>query len=262
MNQFRTRKRFGQHFLTDQGVLSDICGASQLSPKDVCIEIGPGQGALTKFLIQTGAQVHAVEIDQRLEPVLKNFSVKHSNFTFTMADVLKVPLSDLYSEDEKVTIVGNLPYEISTPLLFKLIDSRSSIRHMVFLLQKEVVDRMVAVPGTKAYGRLSVMTQYYFSAEALTLVPAESFSPPPNVLSQVIKLEPLQREWVDHQSLESFVKYLFAQRRKMLRQRFKSYLSDQDWKMLGLDPTLRPQDLDLDMILKMFMCLHEKGSQF
>ena len=258
MSAFRTKKRFGQHFLTDQMVLGHICDYAKLGKGQTCIEIGPGQGALTRFLLETGADIHAIEIDQRLIPTLEKFQKQHSHFSFTMSDVLNVDLSELLG-NQSVSIIGNLPYEISTPLLFKLIDVRSQIQQMVFLLQKEVVERITAEVGTKAYGRLAVMMQYYFSVEGLLVVPPEAFSPPPKVMSQVVRLVPLSRDWLDHDALSAFVKYFFAQQRKMLRQRFKSYLTNEEWDSLGIDSAIRPSQLPLEDILRLFTYLQSQG---
>lgn len=248
---FRTKKRFGQHFLKDQAVLSTIAEYCGLTPDMACVEIGPGQGALTHHLLKTKAKILAIELDQRLVPTLENLQNQHANFDFKMADVLTVDFSTLFPD--KMKVVGNLPYEISTPLLFKLIEEREKITQMVFLLQKEVVDRMVASVGSQDYGRLSVMTQYYFKPEALLVVPKEAFNPPPKVTSQVVRLTPLVRSnWVDHKALEDFVKDLFSNRRKMLRQKYKGKMSTKDWEDVGIDSERRPQTLTLDEILQLF----------
>jgi len=258
VSSFKTNKRFGQHFLVDQQVLFGICNYAQLDVSKFCIEIGPGQGALTKYLLETEAKLHAIEIDKRLTPTLDKFASQYRQFSYTLADVLSIDFSSLIKVP-KATVVGNLPYEISTPLLFKLIEDRDKITQMVFLLQKEVVDRIVAPVGTKAYGRLSVMMQYYFEVSGLMVVPPEAFSPPPKVVSQVVRLRPVERVWVDHDELSLFVKFLFAQQRKMLRQRFKPYLFLEEWNALKIDPTQRPSDLSLDTILTIFNYLQEKG---
>lgn len=250
---FRTKKRFGQHFLVNQTVLQAISDYCKLTPESFCIEVGPGQGALTRYLLMTDANIQAVEIDERLKPTLEKFKSAHQNFSYTMTDVLNVNLSSLMEGSVMTTVVGNLPYEISTPLLFKLVRSRRQIERMVFLLQKEVVDRITASPSTKAYGRLAVMMQYYFEVEGLVQVPPEDFNPPPRVMSQVVRLVPKARDsWVDHDLFSAFVKYLFAMQRKMLRQRFKGLLSPEDWAELEIDPTQRPQDLSLPTILSLY----------
>jgi 16S rRNA (adenine1518-N6/adenine1519-N6)-dimethyltransferase len=256
---FKTKKRFGQHFLNNEAVLACICDYAGLSEGESCIEIGPGQGALTKYLLKTGADIHAIEIDRRLESVLEKLVNENENFSFTMADALEVDLLPLFG-DAQVTVIGNLPYEISTPLLFKLVPVRAHLKQMVFLLQKEVVERIIAPVGSSAYGRLSVMMQYYFEATGLMLVGPENFSPPPKVISQVVMLKPVERDWVNHDELSRFVKYLFAQKRKMLRQRFKGYLQPQDWEILEIDSTLRPGNLDLDKILRVLQYLQHRGS--
>lgn len=258
MTKFKTKKRFGQHFLVDQKILSSICGYAHLQEGMQCIEIGPGQGALTKFLVKTSAKIHAIEIDKRLVPTLEGFVSKHENFSYSLSDVLVVDFEEIFQQDI-VTVIGNLPYEISTPLLFKLVNVRHAIDQMVFLLQKEVVDRIIAPVGTKAYGRLSVMMQYYFDCEGLVVVPPEAFSPPPKVISQVVRLRPIQRDWVDHDQFSLFVKFLFAQQRKMLRQRFKPYMGTEAWDKLCIDASSRPGDLPLDAVIKLFVYLNQAG---
>ena len=258
MTGFRTKKRFGQHFLVDQMILSSICECAGLSTGDKCIEIGPGQGALTRYLLNTNADVHAIEIDQRLVPVLEKLKKQHTHFSYTLSDVLEVELSEILGASP-VSVVGNLPYEISTPLLFKLVEYRSRVKQMVFLLQKEVVERITASVGTKAYGRLAVMMQYYFSVEGLLVVPPEAFSPPPKVMSQVVRLVPIERVWVDHEKLSIFVKMLFSQQRKMLRQRFKAFLSSEDWDLLGINSEMRPSQLPMNDILKLYDYLQKQG---
>lgn len=255
---FRTRKKFGQHFLNSEQVLTAICHAILDERPKRCIEIGPGQGELTRYLLETDMQIHAVEIDQRLVPTLDKLVKKHSNFSYILQDVMMCDFSELDIQ-APLSVVGNLPYEISTPLLFKLIEWRENIVSMVFLLQKEVVDRIVAPVGSRGYGRISVMLQYYFEVEGLQVVPPEAFSPPPKVMSQVVRLKPKQRQWVSHKSLSEFVKFLFAQQRKMLRQRFKPYLEEKDWQDLGLESSIRPAEIDIDSILKMLALLQKKG---
>ncbi|MEC7030614.1 MAG: 16S rRNA (adenine(1518)-N(6)/adenine(1519)-N(6))-dimethyltransferase RsmA [Pseudomonadota bacterium] len=255
---FRTKKQFGQHFLVNQATLQAIADYCSIGPEDCCVEIGPGKGALTRYLIQSQANITAVEIDTRLKPTLERFKQQHQNFSFLMGDVLEVDLASLAKG--KVTVAGNLPYEISTPLLFKLVHIRHQINRMVFLLQKEVVDRIVASPGTKAFGRLSVMMQYYFEVEGLLVVPPHDFNPPPKVMSQVVRLVPKVREdWVSYESFSQFVKYLFAMQRKMLRQRFKGMVTPEGWTSLNILPTNRPQDLDLDQILVLYRYLLDNG---
>lgn len=255
---YRTKKRFGQHFLKDASVLESITQYCQLSPESCCVEIGPGQGALTRYLVKTNADVHAIEIDRDLIPGLDKIKAKNPNFSYTLADVLSVSIETLFPKNT-ISLVGNLPYEISTPLLFKLIPSREKCSSMVFLLQKEVVDRICATVGSNDYGRLSVMMQYYFSVEALRVVEKEAFHPPPKVVSQVVRLVPLIKNWVDHEQLENFVKYIFAQKRKMLRQRFKDVFNAEDWACLGIVETQRPQSLTVDQIINMLLYCQNKG---
>ena len=240
-------------------MLRQIAQYAALTPSDYCIEIGPGEGALTQYLLTFGSTVLAVEIDSRLQPVLEKIRQEHSHFDFILNDVLALNLHDILPKDQSVKVIGNLPYEISTPLLFKLAEYAPHIHSMTFLLQKEVVDRITAPKDTKAYGRLSVMMQYFFTTKALREVGPGSFSPPPKVQSQVVQLFPRDKEPVDEDYFASVVKYLFAHRRKMLRSRFKGLLIEEDWISLGLNPESRPQNLSVDDCLRMTRLLQEKG---
>jgi|AntRauTorckE5430_2_1112549.scaffolds.fasta_scaffold00019_55 16S rRNA (adenine1518-N6/adenine1519-N6)-dimethyltransferase len=256
---FRTKKRFGQHFLIDKNVLSQIASYGDFAKGDFCIEIGPGQGALTKFLLKYDISLKAIELDQRLLPGLEAFQLKNENFSFILQDVLDVDFDELI--DHKAIIIGNLPYEISTPLLFKLVSHRLRVSKMVFLLQKEMVDRICAEVDTKAYGRLSVMMQYYYETESLLIVPKEAFKPPPKVVSQVIRLTPRKRNWVNHEAFEAFVKFLFQHPRKMLRQRFKDKIEPLIWIELNIDLTVRAQTLEMETILRLFAYIQENNIQ-
>ena len=173
-----------------------------------------------------------------------------------MGDALSFDFDQL-TQQKPFTLVSNLPYEISTPMIFKLAQHVSQLECFVLLLQQEVVSRMCATVGSSQYGRLSVMTQYYFECEALIEVGPECFSPPPKVMSQVVRCRPrAHREQLDEAALSAFVKDLFAHRRKMIRQVFKHQITSDGWEQLGIDASLRPQSLDLSMIIQLFNYCH------
>ncbi|UTC24681.1 16S rRNA (adenine(1518)-N(6)/adenine(1519)-N(6))-dimethyltransferase RsmA [Candidatus Comchoanobacter bicostacola] len=260
MTGFKKKKRFGQHFLKDKELLNMISGYGGLDASSLCLEIGPGRGALTIPLLKTGAKVVAVEIDQSLEPRLQDIKRKHKNFDFCMADILTVDLYQLLGGAQRFTLVSNLPYEISTPLIFYMASYLDHLQMMVLLLQKEVVMRMAASVGTAEYGRLSVMSQIYFEVTPLIEVPPEAFSPPPSVWSQVVVCKPIKVEVSDIDSFSEFVRYMFTHRRKMVRQRLKDFLTEDDYSTLGLNSDARPQDISVTDYIRVFECLVQKGA--
>jgi len=209
------RKRFGQHFLTDASVLGAIVDAIDPQPGQALIEIGPGLGAMTNPLVAAGRQLTVIELDRDLAARLR----KRSELTVIEADVLKVDFAALASQaGQKLRIVGNLPYNISTPILFHLLESVDHVVDQHFMLQKEVVDRMAAEPGRKDYGRLSVMLQWRYAIESVLDVPPEAFEPPPRVDSAVVRMRPLPAPaGVDAALLGELVQVAFSQRRKLLR---------------------------------------------
>lgn len=209
------RKRFGQHFLTDRDVIERIVQAIDAQPGQALIEIGPGLGALTTPLLQRCGQLCVIELDRDLAAVLR----KRSGLEVIEADVLTVDFAALAKlRGVQLRIVGNLPYNISSSILFHLLGVVSHITDQHFMLQAEVVQRMAATPGSKAYGRLSVMLQWRYAIEPLIDVPPTAFDPPPKVDSAVVRMQPL-REFaavrVEH--LSELVKVAFSQRRKLLR---------------------------------------------
>ncbi|HEX6734733.1 MAG TPA: 16S rRNA (adenine(1518)-N(6)/adenine(1519)-N(6))-dimethyltransferase RsmA [Azonexus sp.] len=239
------RKRFGQNFLVDEGIIGAIVGAIAPQPGDTVVEIGPGLGAITEPLLARLDHLHVVEIDRDLIARLKK---QHppGRLTIHEGDALAFDFAGIGRE---LRLVGNLPYNISTPLLFHLADYVGVVRDMHFMLQKEVVERMVAVPGDGDFGRLSVMLQYRFHLEWLIDVPPESFDPPPKVQSAVVRLIPKAVEELTAQNAERFARVVqtaFAQRRKMLRNTLKGVLDDAGFAALGISPTLRPEDLAVE----------------
>ena len=247
------RKRFGQNFLTDDGVIAEIARAINPDTDDNVVEIGPGQGALTRALLDYGCQLNAIEIDRDLQGLLAGIFCEEP-FTLHNADALSFDFSSLDHSDRKLRIVGNLPYNISTPLLFHLYAFSSIIEDMHFMLQKEVVERLAASPSTRDWGRLSVMTQIDHKVEYLFDVPPEAFYPRPKVQSAIVRLTPLaspRHTDCDRVALAKFVQTAFAQRRKTLRNNLKGILSDPEIEALGLDPSVRAEALEIDDLVRL-----------
>ncbi|NYT26614.1 16S rRNA (adenine(1518)-N(6)/adenine(1519)-N(6))-dimethyltransferase RsmA [Candidatus Thiodubiliella endoseptemdiera] len=220
-NKHIARKRFGQNFLIDETVISRI--VSVIAPKfdDNLLEIGPGQGAMTLLLLECVKILNVIEIDRDLIDFLKGFN--KDNLVIHEGDALKFDLNTLPTP---IRVVGNLPYNISSPILFHLLENRDKVVDMTFMLQKEVVERMVAGNGSKIYGRLSVMIQAFFEVELIFIVPPESFEPAPKVDSAIAYLKPLPKTAVRNMSIfQKIVKVSFAQRRKTLRNCLKSHLT-------------------------------------
>lgn len=241
------RKRFGQNFLHDHNIIYNIISSIQAKPGQHWVEIGPGQGALTEPLLNEKVRLDVVELDRDLVVLLKD-KFKHSpNLHIHSADALRFDFSSL-ADGGKLRIIGNLPYNISTPLMFHLLDNAYCIEDMHFMLQKEVVDRICAVPGSKKYGRLSVMMQYYCLPELLFEVPPESFDPVPQVTSAIVRLVPHRQPPVavnDIAKLNRVVTQAFSQRRKTLRNSLKKLIDEEDIVALGIDPTLRAESISL-----------------
>ena len=239
------RKRFGQNFLVDQGIIAAIVSTIDPRRDDTLVEIGPGLGALTEPLLQRLDHLHVVEIDRDLIARLKK---RHApeRVSIHEGDALAF---DFATIGERLRLVGNLPYNISTPLLFHLAAYADRVRDMHFMLQKEVVERMVAIPGESEFSRLSVMLQYRFHLEWLLDVPPESFDPAPKVQSAVVRLIPRAVDELAARSeatLARVVTAAFSQRRKMLRNTLKGILDDAGFAALGIDPTRRAEDLAVD----------------
>ena len=253
------RKRFGQNFLRDEGVIDAIERAIAPESSDHLVEIGPGEGALTRAIITSGCQLDAIELDRNLiAGLLAAFSI-HSGFTLHCADALKFDFSDIASEGRRLRVVGNLPYNISTPLIMRLIEQKTFIEDMHFMLQLEVVDRLAASPGSKDWGRLGVLTQFQCRVEKLFEVPPEAFYPPPKVRSAVVRLEPRTENpfaKVDQKTLANTVSQAFSQRRKTLRNNLKGQLADHDFEQLGIDPAARAETLDIKDFVA--MALHSR----
>ena len=219
------RKRFGQHFLTDGFMIEAIVDAIAPKPGQAMVEIGPGLAALTQPLVERLGQLTVIELDRDLAARLR----AHSQLKVIESDVLRVDFAELAQglAAAKLRVVGNLPYNISTPILFHLLDFIDVIEDQHFMLQKEVIDRMVASPCTAAYGRLSVMLQWRYAMENVLLVPPDSFEPPPRVNSAVVRMVPHQSPVaVDGQLLSELVQVAFSQRRKLLRHTLGQWLQE------------------------------------
>ena len=249
MAQHVARKRFGQNFLIDRQVISDIIAALALERGDCVVEIGPGLGALTDPLLHGLDHLHVIEIDRDIVARLKQRYAIHlpGRLTIHEGDALIFDFAAL-GAGSRLRIVGNLPYNISTLLLFHLADFADRVTDMHFMLQKEVVERMVAVPGTADFGRLSVMLQYRFVMDSLLAVPPESFAPAPKVDSAVVRLIPRPPEELaarDETRFAALVSAAVAQRRKMLRNNLKGILDDAGFDRLGIAPTSRAEELSV-----------------
>ncbi len=250
----KARKRFGQNFLHDHNVIENIVANLQIESGDHIVEIGPGKGALTGSILIPGVPLDIIEIDRDLVALLKQKFEAHENLRIISADALQFDFSSLQKNNEKLRIIGNLPYNISTPLLFHLFENFSCIKDMHFMLQKELVDRICADPGTKKYGRLSVMSQFYCSVEPLFEVAPESFTPSPKVISAIVKLTPHSQPPVQVESLTHFnkvVRTAFSQRRKTLRNSLKSLISEEKIRALSIDPGVRAESISLNDFAKL-----------
>ena len=243
------KKKFGQNFLKDTSIINAIIQSINPVPDDLLIEIGPGLGALTKPLLEKTNHLLAIEVDRDIVAWMENEYSK-KNITVFNEDILNFNFDQF---DQKVRIVGNLPYNISTPILFKCIDNITNIKDLHFMLQKEVVDRMIAVPSSSEYGRLSVMLQYYFVMEHLVHVPKESFDPEPKVESSFVRLIPYEHYPFVANNIEQFgriVKEAFSQRRKTIRNTLKSFISENDFQKIGINPQLRAENLSVSDFVK------------
>lgn len=234
------RKRFGQHFLHDRGVIAKIVAAIDPQPGDAMVEIGPGTGALTGPLLDRVTRMEAVEIDRDLAARL---AAEHPRLTLHRSDVLRFDFAQL---PDRLRVVGNLPYNVSTPILFRLVELADRLRDAHLMLQKEVVDRMVAASSTPEYGRLSVMLQYRFEMRKLFEVKPGAFRPPPRVDSAVVRLTPKPPAALgarDPTALARVVTAAFTKRRKTLRNALAGLIEESGLRALGIDPRLRPENL-------------------
>ena len=259
MSDHTPRKRFGQNFLHDTGVIDKIVRTINPQPGQHLVEIGPGQGALTEPLLHHLDSLDAVELDRDLVTLLTEKYADQGLHLHSM-DALKANFCELATEGEKLRIIGNLPYNISTPLLFHLFEQKACIADMHFMLQKEVVQRMAADPGSKTFGRLSVMAQYHCQITPLFVVKPGAFFPPPKVDSMIVRLRPHEQPPVnidEPELLATIVGQAFSQRRKTLRNSIKSLLDEDAIRQCDIDPGIRPEQLSLAQ----FACLTNRLSK-
>ncbi len=245
MKEHVARKRFGQNFLVDRGIIAAIVSSIGPQKGQTVVEIGPGLGAITEPLMARLDHLHVVEIDRDLIARLKKQHTAE-RMTIHEGDALNFDFATIGTD---LRLVGNLPYNISTPLLFHLASYVGIVHDMHFMLQKEVVERMVAVPGETDFSRISVMLQYRFHIEWLIDVPPESFDPPPKVQSAFVRLIPKDVSELNAKNPEKFaqvVQTAFSQRRKMLRNTLKSILNDAGFAELGIVPTCRAEDVTVE----------------
>lgn len=248
------RKRFGQNFLTDNNVINRIVGAIAPDNDHVMVEIGPGLGALTEPVASSIDNLTVVELDRDLVERLQHHPVLKDKLTIHQGDALQFDFSQFVVPGKKLKVFGNLPYNISTPLMFHLFEFAELIETMHFMLQKEVVLRLSASPGTKAYGRLTVMAQYFCQVVPVLEVPPHSFAPPPKVDSAVVRLLPYAEKpfpCKDVNVLRQLCTTAFNMRRKTLRNNLKQVLSDEEFEQLGIDHNLRPEQISVEQYVAM-----------
>ncbi len=258
IDKHRARKRFGQNFLHDPAIIQRIVDVINPQQQDHIVEIGPGKGALTKLILDRVDKLDVVEIDRDLVNALKTNMGNDKRLVIHEADALQLDLIQFIHTD--LRIVGNLPYNISTPILFHLLSYKDCIKDMLFMLQKEVVNRICAEPGNKQYGRLTVMLQCYCDVESLFIIKPGAFIPSPKVDSAIVKLTPLKKpryDLFDHESLKLIVREAFSQRRKTLRNALKKYIDESEIKKLGIAPEIRAEHLEISDFVKLANCYHQ-----
>ncbi len=245
------KKRFGQNFLTDANVLHEIIRAIAPAPEDLMVEIGPGQGAMTQLLLSSLKQLQVVELDRDLVVLLqKKFSA--DKLIIHSGDALQFDFAQLRTDERKLRIVGNLPYNISSPLLFHLAQVAPQVIDQHFMLQKEVVERMVAAPGSRDYGRLSVMLQWRYRMELLFIVPPEAFDPPPKVESAIVRMVPIDQPLAcEQRKLEHVVTKAFSQRRKVIRNCLADLFTEAQLLEAGINPQSRPETVPLEQFVNL-----------
>ena len=250
----RPRKRYGQHFLHDSAIIARIVRAIDPRPGQCIVEIGPGRGALTLPLLQAVGELDVLEIDRDLAALLKQrFETASDRLRVHCVDALRCRFDTLATPGRPIIVVGNLPYNISTPLLFHMLEQIEHVACMVFMLQREVAERIAASRGGRQYGRLSVMVQYHCRVEPLFHVGPGAFTPPPKVDSTVIRLTPLRRDATERAvSATQFARVVaraFSSRRKTLRNALKGWLSEEDFRTLAINPQQRPETLTVEQFV-------------
>ncbi|MFS1862474.1 16S rRNA (adenine(1518)-N(6)/adenine(1519)-N(6))-dimethyltransferase RsmA [Vibrio lentus] len=256
----KARKRFGQNFLNDPYIIDGIVSSINPLPGQNLVEIGPGLGAITEPVGKLVDKFTVIELDRDLAERLRNHPDLAEKLTIYEGDAMKFDFEQLVKPSNKLRIFGNLPYNISTPLMFHLFEFHKDVQDMHFMLQKEVVNRLAAGPGTKAYGRLTVMAQYYCKVTPVLEVPPTAFVPPPKVDSAVVRLQPYEvlpypakdLKWLDRVCREGF-----NQRRKTVRNCYKSLIDKEVLEELGVNPGMRPENLTLEQFVDMANWLHD-----
>jgi 16S rRNA (adenine1518-N6/adenine1519-N6)-dimethyltransferase len=242
----KAKKRFGQNFLHDPTVIDRIVACINPKSGDNLIEIGPGPGALTQPVLKKAGAMRVIELDREVIPKLKMFCLGDGDLDVIESDALNIDFTEFADKPQSLRVIGNLPYNISTPLMFHLFQQIEVIKDMHFMLQKEVVQRLVAVPGTKNYGRLSIMAQYYAKPELMFIVKPGAFNPPPKVDSAIIRLTPKQPHEIiptDVELMNKVVTGAFSLRRKTLRNSLKSFLNEADFAALDISMKARAEEL-------------------
>ena len=260
----RARKRFGQNFLHDPGVISEIVASINPKQGEHLVEIGPGQGALTVDVLERAGRLDVVELDRDLIPALLLRFGLNPNFHIHEADALTFDFARLKTDDRPLRIIGNLPYNISTPLIFHLLSFAGNIQDMHFMLQKEVVQRLAGAPGEKHYGRLGIMAQYYCKVDYLFTVGPGAFKPAPKVDSAIVRMTPyheLPHPCKDIPKLEQIVRDAFSQRRKTIRNTLRQHLKAAELETLAIDPAARPEVLSLAEFVRIADYLIDKQHQ-
>ena len=255
------KKNLGQHFLTDQDIISKIVLAVKPVAGDFLVEIGPGQGAITFPLLKKHGSLTVIEFDRDLITPLMESAEGMGDLTIIHKDVLKVDFTKLAADRPAIRLVGNLPYNISTPILFHVLEHAPVVRDMHFMLQKEVIDRMAAEPGSKVYGRLTVMLQARCEVTPLFMVPPHAFRPPPKVDSAVVRLVPLAADKIhikDAVLFENLVRDAFGQRRKTIRNAMQAIATSDDIEAVGLRPDARAEQLPVTDFIKLANFLTSK----
>jgi 16S rRNA (adenine1518-N6/adenine1519-N6)-dimethyltransferase len=259
----RPRKRFGQHFLHDDAVVTRIVRAIAAKPGERIVEIGPGLGALTGALLQACENLDVIEVDRDLAAKLQAEHEGDARLRIHTGDALRFDFRQLAPAGERLRVVGNLPYNVSTPLLFHLLEQAPIIADMHFMLQREVVGRLIADPGGKDYGRLTVMVRLQCESEKLFDVGAGAFRPAPRVTSALVRMRVLREPCVrlaDRPTFERLVSHLFSRRRKTLRNSLRGRLTEADIAGLGIDPNARPETLDVAGFAALADALHSAGN--
>lgn len=264
MDNYKTKKRFGQHFLSDFSVIQKLIYEINPNTNDSIVEIGPGLGALTFPLLEKLNNLNVVEIDR--DVIARLTKRNDPKLTIHGVDALKFDFASLMDKNKPLRIVGNLPYNISTPLIFHLLNFKNNINDMHFMLQNEVVKRITAEPNTKTYGRLTVMVQYHCKTDYLFFVGPESFDPPPKVDSAIVRLTPWKNKNLiadDENHLSELVAQAFSMRRKTLRNNLKKIISSENIEKLGIDPSKRAENLLVSDFVKLsnFIIIQENISE-